>query len=97
MPIPEDMAELRAAFIDAKERWSACEAETIEFEWLNVNEQGGEWEGEYGIEADISRLLSKWGKGVYTFEMYDTDKKVAFFKHSIFHGIIPPTGYNPAR
>ena len=51
----------------------------------------------FGLDADISKVLKKYGAGVYSVMLWgDIDgERAVISEYSIFHGITPPDTYTP--
>ena len=51
----------------------------------------------FAIEADISRVLEKYGDGVYSVQIWGNidGERAVISEYSIFHGITPPDTYTP--
>ena len=51
----------------------------------------------FSVEADISKVLGKYGEGVYSIMLWgDIDgERAVISEYSIFHGITPPDTYAP--
>ena len=52
---------------------------------------------DFSITANVSKLLSKYGPGVYTVLLWGEvgGEDVPISEYSIFHEIEPPDTYNP--
>ena len=73
------------------------QVQTFTVPWVTANRWTARG-SEFTVEANVSHLLQKHGKGVYTvmvWAMNQPDGNVAISQYSVFHRITPPSSYDP--
>lgn len=88
---PEEASEFWQSAYDASQ---ARKGKTVTVPWITASEWTASGD-QFSVAADISQVLQKHGKGVYTVTMWARTGKedILVSKYSIFHGVTPPSGY----
>ena len=86
-----------------QEAYSASKAsgdtKSVTVEWVTANRWTARG-SQFAVEADISHLLKRHGKGVYTVVVWAMDQSsgdVVIADHSIFYRATPPSTYGPSQ
>ena len=94
-----------SSYSDAHRLWQEAydaskgggQTQTVTAQWVTASRWTARG-SEFAVEANISHLLQKHGKGVYTvmvWAMNQPEGHVVVSQYSVFHRITPPSSYDP--
>ena len=95
-PAPRSLDEAHRFWEQAYAASQVQSERTVTVPWVTASKWTARGAG-FSVTANISKLLSKYGPGVYTVLLWgEVDgEDVPFSEYSIFHEIEPPDTYNP--
>ena len=96
-PAPRSSAEAHRAWQQAYNASQSRQPQSITVPWTTAKEWQAS-DASFAARADISKILSRYGSGVYTVMLWgDIDgARVVISEYSIFHGVTPPDTYRQA-
>ena len=96
-PAPRSSAEAHRAWQQAYNASQSRQPQSITVPWVTAKEWQAR-DASFAVRADISKILSRYGHGVYTVMLWaDIDgARAVISEYSIFHGMTPPDTYRPA-
>ena len=96
-PAPRSSAEAHRAWQQAYNSSQSRQSQSITVPWVTAKEWQAR-DASFAVRADISKILSRYGHGVYTVMLWgDIDgARAVISEYSIFHGVTPPDTYRLA-
>ena len=97
-PAPASVAEARQAWQDAYNASQSRVPQDITVPWITASQWASSG-ASFSVQADISAVLARHGRGVYSVMLWgEIDGTATVISHfSIFHGVTPPATYNAAN
>ncbi len=97
-PVPASVAEARQAWQDAYNASQSRVPQDITVPWITASQWSSSG-ASFSVQADISSVLARHGRGVYSVMLWgEIDGTATVISHfSIFHGVTPPATYNAAN
>ena len=95
-PPPSSPDEAHQFWQEAYDKSQSRDEQTIRVPWITAPRWAANKDG-FSVEADISDVLTDHGSGVYTIVIWGElgEERSLISEYSIFHGVAPPSTYDP--
>lgn len=93
-PAPRSHREANAHWEEAYRTSNRMASQTIVVPWITASEWGAKGD-QFSVTADLGRVISKHGNGVYTVVLWGKEggEDLVISEYSIFYGVEPPDTY----